>query len=171
MAPPHTPPAGSRVAAENLEAIKSRDRAIERKRSPMQRLSDALINVAVSGPSIAVHVIWFGSWIAINTGVLPIITPFDPFPFSFLNMTMSLEAIFLALFVLESQNRLARQSEQRSHLDLQINLLAEREMTAALQLLRDIASHLRVETSVSTELLNDMIKETDVHRLAEEVEN
>jgi uncharacterized membrane protein len=170
MAPRQAAPTGSHVAEENLEAIKSRDRAIERKRSPIQRLSDALINVAVSGPSIAVHAIWFGSWIAINTGAVPGIEPFDPFPFSFLNMTMSLEAIFLALFVLESQNRLAKQSEQRSNLDLQINLLAEREMTAALTLLKDVAAHLKIESSVSTDELNDMIKETDVQRLAEEVE-
>jgi uncharacterized membrane protein len=52
-------------------------------------------------------------------------------------MTVSLEAIFL--FVLASQNRLSRQSDKRSHLDLQIDLLAEREMTAVLQLLQDIA--------------------------------
>ena len=68
------------------------------------------------------------------------IRPFDPFPFPFLTMTVSLEAIFLALFVLASQNRLTRQADKRSHLDLQIDLLAEREMTAVLQLLQDIAS-------------------------------
>ena len=59
-------------------------------------------------------------------------------------MTVSLEAIFLALFVLASQNRLAHQSDKRAHLDLQVNLLAEREMTAVLQLLQDIAAHLDV---------------------------
>src|SRR5918994_1741201 len=69
------------------------------------------------------------------------------FPFPFLTLTVSLEAIFLALFVLASQNRLARQADRRSHLDLQIDLLAEREMTAVLHLLQDIAdAHLdRVE--------------------------
>ena len=59
-------------------------------------------------------------------------------------MTVSLEAIFLALFVLASQNRLGRQADKRAHLDLQIDLLAEREMTAVLQILQDIASHLKV---------------------------
>ncbi|HUQ85961.1 MAG TPA: DUF1003 domain-containing protein [Vicinamibacterales bacterium] len=160
----------SRVAAENLELIKARDRALQRERSPIQRFSDSLINVAVSGVSITMHAIWFGVWIAMNSGIVPGITPFDPFPFSFLNMTMSLEAIFLALFVLESQNRLAKQSEQRSNLDLQINLLAEREMTAALQMLKDLTNGLNIRTSVSKEELDDMIKETDVHRLAEEIE-
>jgi uncharacterized membrane protein len=57
-------------------------------------------------------------------------------------MAVLLEAIFLALFVLASQNRLARQSDKRTHLDLLIDLLAEREMTAVLQLPQDIAQHL-----------------------------
>ena len=84
-----------------------------------------------------------------NVGLVPGFAPFDPFPFPFLTMTVSLEAIFLALFVLASQSHLARQSDQRSHLDLQIDLLAEREMTAVLQLLRDIATHLQVDTKVT----------------------
>jgi Protein of unknown function (DUF1003) len=94
----------------------------------------------------------------------PRLRPFDPFPFPFLTMTVSLEAIFLALFVLASQNRLARQADKRSHLDLQINLLAEREMTAVLQLLQDIARHLDVRTSVTPEQLRDLMKKTDLQR-------
>ena len=85
-------------------------------------------------------------------------------------MTVSLEAIFLALFVLASQNRLSRQADKRSHLDLQIDLLAEREMTAVLQLLQDIASHLRVETSVTPEQLRDLMKRTDLKRLTNRME-
>jgi uncharacterized membrane protein len=68
----------------------------------------------------------------VNVGVIRAVRPFDPFPFPCLTMTVSLEAIFLALFVLASQNRLARQTDKRSHLDLQVDLLAEREMTAVL---------------------------------------
>ena len=92
-------------------------------------------------------------------------SPIDPFPFPFLTMTVSLEAIFLALFVLASQNRLALQADKRSHLDLQIDLLAEREMTAVLQLLQDIARHLEVKTAVTPEQLHDLIKKTDLQRL------
>ena len=77
---------------------------------------------------------------------------------------MSLEAIFLALFVLASQNRLSRQADKRSHLDLQIDLLAEREMTAVLQLLHDIARHLDVQTTVKPEQLGDLITKTDLQR-------
>jgi len=170
MAPQQTPRAGSHVASENLEAMKARDRAIERERSLIQRVSDAVINAVSGGPSILFHATWFAAWAAINTGWVPVVAPFDPFPFPVLTMIVSLEAIFLAQFVLESQNRLAKQSHDRANLNLQIDLLAEREMTAVLQLLNDIATQLEIKTSVSREQLNDMIKETDVHRLAEEVE-
>ena len=85
-------------------------------------------------------------------------------------MIVSLEAIFLALFVLASQNRMARLADQRSHLDLQIDLLAEREMTAMLQLLQDIARHLNVNTSVTPEQLRDLAKKTDVHDLTKKIE-
>ena len=85
-------------------------------------------------------------------------------------MTVSLEAIFLALFVLASQNRLARQADKRSHLDLQIDLLAEREMTAVLQLLQDIAQHLNVQTSVTPKQLRDLMKKTDLPRLTDRIE-
>ena len=85
-------------------------------------------------------------------------------------MTVSLEAIFLALFVLASQNRLARQADKRSHLDLQIDLLAEREMTAVLQLLQDIARHLDIQTTVTPEQLRDLMKKTDLRRLTNRME-
>ena len=66
--------------------------------------------------------------------------PVDPFPFSFLTLVVSLEAIFLSIFVLISQNTLTRQSERRAHLDLQINLLAEQESTKTVALLERIAA-------------------------------
>jgi uncharacterized membrane protein len=170
MAADRSSPAGSRVAEENVAALRARDREIEKQRSLFERISDAVINAAAAAPSIVLHSAWFAVWISINTGLVPGVAQFDPFPFPFLTMSVSLEAIFLALFVLESQNRLAKLSDHRANLDLQVNLLAEREMTAALQLLSDIARHLKVETSVSREQLNDLIKTTDVERLADEVD-
>jgi uncharacterized membrane protein len=155
---------------ENVEAIKAWDRALLLKRSPMQRISDRITNTAASGGSMLAHLIWFGLWIAINTGLIPVITPFDPFPFPLLTMVVSLEAIFLALFVLSTQNRLGKQADLRANLDLQIDLLAEREMTAVLQLLKDIATHLDVDTSVTADRLSDLIKKTDVKKLADEVD-
>jgi uncharacterized membrane protein len=158
------------TVAENVEAIKAWDQALLEKRSHAQRFSDNITSIAASGASLTVHALWFISWIAINTGVLPIIAPFDRFPFPVLTMMVSLEAIFLALFVLASQNRLARQSELRANLNLQIDLLAEREMTTVLQLLKDISAHLNVKTSVAQAQLNELIEETDVQELASQVD-
>ena len=90
------------------------------------------------------HVVWFAAWIAWNTGLVPGWRPIDPFPFSFLTLVVSLEAIFLSIFVLISQNNLTRQSERRAHLDLQINLLAEQESTKTVALLERIAAQLHV---------------------------
>ena len=163
--------AGAQPALEeNVQAIKTWERAILRARSTAEQLGDWIACTAASGPVLFLHVAWFGVWIAANLGVVPGVTPFDRFPFPFLTMTVSLEAIFLALFVLASQNRLARQSDKRSHLDLQIDLLAEREMTAVLQLLQDIAHHLKVESKVTPEQLRDLAKKTDVRSLTSRME-
>jgi uncharacterized membrane protein len=156
---------------ENVEAIKRWEQSLLHARTRAEQLSDWITATAASGPVLAVHVVWFTVWIAANCGLLPGVAPFDPFPFPFLTMMVSLEAIFLALFVLASQNSLARLSDKRAHLDLQIDLLAEREMTAVLQLLQDIAMHLKVKGTVTPEQLRDLVKKTDIHTLAERVED
>ena len=155
---------------ENVETIKAWDQALLEKRSKAQRFADGITNIAASGTSLLAHALWFITWISINTGVLPIVAPFDKFPFQVLTMMVSLEAIFLALFVLASQNRLARQSEMRANLNLQIDLLAEREMTTVLQLLKDMSTHLQVKTSVDKEQLDELIEETDVQKMASQVD-
>jgi uncharacterized membrane protein len=155
---------------ENVEAIKTWERATLHARSKAEEIGDWIACTAASTPVLVLHALWFSLWISANVGVFPGVSSFDPFPFPFLTMTVSLEAIFLALFVLASQNRLARQSDKRSHLDLQIDLLAEREMTAVLRLLQDIARHLQVKTSVTPEQLRDLAKKTDVSNLTDRVE-
>ena len=163
-------PARSSAVEENVQAIKRWERALLLARSKAEQVSDWIAYTAGSGPVLVLHVVWFGAWVIVNLGVFHVIRPFDPFPFPFLTMTVSLEAIFLALFVLASQNRLARQADKRSHLDLQIDLLAEREMTAVLQLLQDIARHLKVQTTVTPEQLRDLLKKTDLRRLMTRME-
>jgi uncharacterized membrane protein len=71
--------------------------------------------------------------------------PFDPFPFVMLAMIASVEAIFVSTFVLISQNRMARIAEKHAELDLQINLLAEHEITRLIHITDAIARHLGVE--------------------------
>ena len=71
--------------------------------------------------------------------VVPAFTHFDPYPFTFLTLCVSLEAIFLSSFILIAQNYEMRITERRNQLDLQINLLAEQENTTMLQLLDRMA--------------------------------
>ncbi len=163
-------PSQSSATEENIEVIKGWEQSQLHKRSLAERLGDSITSVAASGPVLLLHAGVFAFWILANSRWIPGVEPFDPFPSPILTMGVSLEAIFLALFVLASQNRLARQSEMRSQLDLQVNLLAEREMTAVLQLLRDIAEHLQVQTRLTPDQM-DLVEKTDVGKLAEEVES
>ncbi len=163
-------PVRSSALEENVQAIKRWERAILLARSKAEQVSDWIVSTAGSGPVLVLHVVWFGIWVTVNAGAIRGIRPFDPFPFPFLTMTVSLEAIFLALFVLASQNRLTRQADKRSHLNLQVDLLAEREMTAVLQLLQDIALHFDVQTSVTPDQLRDLKKKTDLRRLTNRLE-
>jgi uncharacterized membrane protein len=108
----------------------------------------------------------FTGWILANVGLVPGVAPFDPYPFSFLTLVVSLEAIFLAIFVLMSQNRAARLADRRAHLDLQVDLLAERELTVMLHMLRALcAKHNVVLDDVGTDV-KDLLEETNVEELA-----
>jgi uncharacterized membrane protein len=155
---------------ENVEAIKAWERESLLSRTRSEQIADWIAGAGAGGPVFILHVIWFGLWVSANVGWMPGVAPFDPFPFPLLTMAMSLEAIFLAWFVLASQNRLSRQSDKRSYLNLQIDLLTEREMTAVLQLLQDIARHFDIRTSITSEQLRELARKTDVRNLTTRVE-
>lgn len=141
---PVTEPAHTAPERENLTTIAEMEEKAREERSHGERLGDLISNVA-STPTFALgHVFFFGAWILTQSEIVPLVPVFDPFPFTFLTFVVSLEAIFLSIFVLISQNNMIRQADRRSHLDLQINLLAEQESTHALKLLHAIADHLDV---------------------------
>ena len=117
---------------ENIRAVADVERRSLRDRSAAHRFGDALARVTGSTPFAIIHVAIFAAWLIVNAGVTPF-APFDPYPFNFLTLVVSLEAIFLTVFVLMSQNRMSRLADRRAHLDLQVNLLAERELTARLR--------------------------------------
>lgn len=96
--------------------------------------------------------------------------PFDPFPFSLLTSIVSLEAIFLTLFVLASQNRMTLEADKRAHLDLQVDLLAEQEMTVVMRMLREICEHFDLRQTTASDEFRALIERTDVRDLAERVE-
>ena len=78
--------------------------------------------------------------------------PVDPFPYTFLTMIVSLEAIFLSAFILMSENRQGRLADRRSRVNLEVDMVAEREITKLMELITDIHSQLGIKKPVDEEL-------------------
>jgi uncharacterized membrane protein len=116
---------------------------------------------------IALHLIWFAVWLAVNLGRK---NAFDPFPFPLLTMIVSLESIFLSLFILMSQNRTGLQADQRNHLDLQINLLSEDENTKMLQMLQALCEYHNLPIAGDAEI-RAMGKRTEIHEVLTELKD
>jgi uncharacterized membrane protein len=111
------------------------------RRSAMDVVADRLTRVASSTPFLLFHVIWFTLWILGNVGLLGG-RRFDPFPFGLLTMIVSLEAIFLSIFVLMVQGRESEIAELREEITLQVNLRMEEEVTKTLQLVAGLYQRL-----------------------------
>ena len=157
-------------AQQNIERVSNLESAAMQGRSRADRLSDAINQATGSTWFAAIHLTWFALWLLVNTGTIPGVPPFDPYPYSFLTLVVSLEAIFLSVFVLMSQNRMTRQADMRAHLDLQVNLLAEQELTAMLQMQRAICRKLDIEVEIADERLRRFIEDTDIDKLAASLE-
>ena len=96
-------------------------------RTAVERVADAIAAFSGSIPFLLLHAAWFVAWVAWNT-----LRPggFDPYPFGLLTMLVSLEAIFLSVFVLLSQNRQAAKDRVRSDIEYDVNVKAEMEVAA-----------------------------------------
>ena len=171
MTPPKSAASdNSRTAAqENIRTVTRLQRQVRKQRSISQRVIDSVAAFAARESTVAAHLAVFAIWIAANVGVLPV-RPFDPFPFSILASIVSLEAIFLTLFVLASQTRLTEDADRRAHLDLQVSLLSEQEMTLVLHMLKDVCQHLGLRHTIESRKFKELIKDTDVEELAEHLE-
>lgn len=128
----------------NIQKIAEIEESQRANRTIGEKIAEVIAAFCGSMTFVYVHVIWFGGWIVLNT--ISKSTQFDPFPFTFLTLVVSLEAIFLSTFILISQNHETRLTERRNHLDLQINMLAEKESTKTLELLHLIAKKVGVES-------------------------
>ena len=176
--PGDDPPAAHRPLDEhgtllrkNIRAIAELEHRALHQRGVADRVSDAISRATGSAAFAVSHAIGFTLWIVLNVGVISGMTPFDPFPFSFLTLVVSLEAIFLSVFVLMSQNRMTRQAEKRAHLDLQVDMLAEQELTAILRMVQGLCEKHGVEVLFRDDRLEELVRETDVHTVAAALED
>lgn len=156
------------VAQKNIEAIAQLEKKSAQRHTSGERIAELVTRVAGGVVFIVIHIVWFVVWILANVGMIPKVTPWDPFPFSFLTLVVSLEAIFLSLLVLMTQNRLTRDADKRAQLDLQINMLAEQESTTTLRMLEKICQHLGVDFEAEEEKY--LANKTDINALAKTLE-
>jgi uncharacterized membrane protein len=158
-----------RTVTENIRSVLEMQAQLERRRTTVDRIADAIGTFSGSMNFVFLHVIGLGAWLLINTGVIHSIRRFDPFPFILLAMIVSVEGVILSTFVLMKQNRMQYRADIRNQLDLQINLLSEQEITKSLQLLRAICQKLEIDRADDLEL-DEMASTTSVDMLAERVE-
>jgi uncharacterized membrane protein len=130
------------VTRENVRAMRKLEELAVAQRGLADRIAEFVARFCGSITFVWIHAGLFAAWLSWN--VLPGLPHFDPYPFTFLTLCVSLEAIFLSSFILISQNYEMRVSDRRNQLDLQINLLSEQENTKMLQLLVRIASKVGV---------------------------
>lgn len=143
-------PAGESIeqlTRSNIEAILQLERERQARRPWAYRMAARIAGFCGTAPVLWLHALCFTGWLAFNASPLA----FDPYPFTFLTMVVSLEAIFLSFFIMIGQNIASRDSERRHQLDLQINLLNEREMTAMLRLMGAIADKLQISQADQAE--------------------
>jgi uncharacterized membrane protein len=136
---------GEDVTRQNVLAMRQLEEAAMARRTGADRVAAAIARFCGQMSFVWIHVVLFAVWLGYNS--IPWFKPFDPYPFTFLTLVVSLEAIFLSTFILISQNYDMRVSERRNQLDLQINLLAEQENTKALQMLERIAKKVGAHVS------------------------
>jgi uncharacterized membrane protein len=146
----------------NVQAIAKLEREVLDQQTLVDRVTAGITRVTGSAPFIAVHAVGFALWMVLNTTRYT----FDAYPFQLLNLVVALEAVFLTSVVLMTQNRMAQLGDRRAHLDLQVNMLAEQELTAMLHMLHGLCTHAGVSVAIRDERVQQLLKETDIHEIA-----
>lgn len=152
------------AAGHRVEAVKVR---FAEERTPVERFSDWLMEIAASTPFLIFHAAWFAFWIVWN--VTGRHAAFDPFPFGLLTMVVSLEAIFLSIFVLLSQRRESQIAELREEMTLEVEMRTEEEVTKLLQLVAGLYGRLGYSLSNDDQELTEMLRPLDKETLEEEL--
>jgi len=117
----------TRQADELLRTRVSRNvnEELAEKITLVEKVADWIAWFSGSMPFLALNALWFGTWIFLNTSG---VARFDQYPFGLLTMIVSLEAIFLSIFVLVSQNRQSAKDRVRADVEYEINVKAELEV-------------------------------------------
>jgi uncharacterized membrane protein len=155
--------------AENIGAIIDLERKALAASTWTARVSDAISRFVGSLWFVLFHIIVFAGWSFWNAIASPALR-FDPYPYGLLTFIVSLEGVLIGTFVLITQNRMALHSDRRDHLNLQVDLLAEQEMTLVLRMLRRISERLDVAEPEAARA-QTLGRETNIFDLMRELES
>ena len=137
--------------SENIDAVIGAEQAVNRRRSRSEAVYEFVGGLIGTLNFVVFQLIGSVLWVMINAGLMPLIRPFDPFPFPILNQIIALEAVLMTAFVLMKQNRMSKLADRRAHLDLQINLMTERETTKIIGMLLEIGKRFDIQHKVLDE--------------------
>jgi uncharacterized membrane protein len=151
------------------EKIKSFRAKMDLMRKPSEMMADTMTDLFGSFWFLVLNAVFFIGWLITNSNIFPGLPIFDPYPFTFLTMVVSLEAIFLAIIVLISQNRAAKVADLREEIDLQINVRAEEEITKILNILDAIHDHIGLPAEDDDEL-KEMKLKTSIDEIEKQIE-
>ncbi len=159
------------TAKKNIETIAQVEQVLHGDRSHVERIGIKIAKFFGSLWFIAAHVAFLAVWLVLNGHVLPNAPAFDPFPFPFLSLVVGIEFIFLTTFVLINQNFQSKRQEHWGHLNLQVCMLAEQEVTKNMQMLHLICQQLGIQKSAADHReVQEMVQATPVTTLAEEIQ-
>jgi uncharacterized membrane protein len=148
-----------------IKSFKSRFNA---KRKWYDKFADFMTEEFGTIGFFVANLIWYVVWMTWNSDLITWLPKFDPYPFNFLTMMVSLEAIFLSIIVLISQNRSSGIADMREEIDFNINVRAEQEITKILVMLQQIQTQLGLG-GVLDEELEEMEQQLDLEQMEQQI--
>ena len=152
-------------SADSIEAILRLEKQEEQKLALHHRIFHTIGGFVGTAHFILLQCFAVVSWAAFN---LSLAKPVDEYPFPLLATVLAFEAVLLTSCVLIRQNMVDQTLERRDHLELQINLLAEREATHSLRILQKIAQRLGIGDDEDCQK-SELAEETSVDQIAQEL--
>ena len=168
--PPPRPTNLGATLTRNIAALEARRGAEAAARSWGERFADTVTAFAGSMAFVWLHAVVYGVWVVVNLGLVPGVPEFDK-SFVILATEASVEGIFLSTFVLISQNKMTAAADKRANLDLQVNLLAEHEVTKIATMLATVMEHMGIpvdEDGEVSEIERDVAPEAVLDALEQE---
>lgn len=139
------------------------------KQHPIEKLAVRISRYAGSVEFLLVNIYAIALWIFLQSGVISGIKPFDPYPYIFLVTFISLEAIFLTIFILISQHQQEKFENLREQITLQFDIITEEEITKLIQLMTQIAKKNDIDVD-KDDMLQEMVQPIDLEKIERALE-